>query len=101
MTDSVSLSSVRESIFANEDFFVSPNPASGNVNLTISTTYPIRDLTLRLVDAKGAVIAVQQKSKVSGTASFQFLPDRMAKGLYYIIIYNGEKKLATRSFMKL
>jgi hypothetical protein len=84
-----------------EEFLVLPNPAADKVNLRITTAYAIPQLTLVIVDSKGTVVARQQTAKRSGTATFSFPVNQLASGNYYLSIYNQQKLLATKEFMKL
>ncbi|WP_121357390.1 S8 family serine peptidase [Flavisolibacter nicotianae] len=84
-----------------EEFVVSPNPAIDQIRCRLTTTYPIPQLTLRLVDSKGAIVQVVHTSKLSGTATFELPLRQLAKGSYYVAAYNGEKRIATKEFMKL
>lgn len=80
---------------------LSPNPATNIITVKITTPYPIPQLRLRIIDGKGAIVATKQMSKQAGTSSFELSLSHQAKGHYFIAIYNGEKHLATREFIKL
>jgi serine protease AprX len=82
-------------------FLLSPNPANNIIALKITTPYPIPQLWLRISDDKGAVVAIKQVTKQAGTSTFELSLSQLAKGHYYITVYNGEKQLATREFIKL
>lgn len=84
-----------------EEFMVSPNPATDRIRCRLTTVYPIPQLTLRLLDSKGAIVQVVHTSKLSGTAPFDLPLRQLARGSYYLAAYNGAKRIATKEFMKL
>lgn len=84
-----------------EEFLLAPNPATNSLTFKITTIYPIPQLTLQVFDSRGALVAVQKESKQSGAATFTFSIARLAKGKYFMDVYNGQKRLATKDFMKL
>lgn len=80
---------------------VSPNPAHAQINVRLSTPFPIQKLGLFIVDGKGSLVLQQQAAKPSGTSTYTIPVQSLPKGKYYLRILNGEKQLATEAFMKL
>lgn len=83
------------------EFLLSPNPSNNRIAVKITTPYPIPQLRLCVVDNKGAIVATKQATKPTGTSTFELSLEQLAKGHYHLAIYNGEKRLTTREFIKL
>lgn len=86
---------------AGSEYLVSPNPATNTLTLRITTPTAIPHLFLRITDGKGSTVLTKETTKPSGTSTFDFPLSTLQRGKYYLLVYNGEKRLATREFMKL
>jgi serine protease AprX len=84
-----------------ENYLITPNPAQNEIRLHITTPAAVPILTFRITDSKGSIVAVKKESKGPGTAVFDFPVGHLAKGMYYILIYHDENRLAVREFIKL
>ena len=84
-----------------EEYTVIPNPAHKQVSLRITTPVGIPSLTLQLMDSRGSLLAVRKDSKSAGTALFRFGISHLASGTYYLLVYKGQSRIATREFVKL
>jgi serine protease AprX len=78
-----------------------PNPARSKFSVKITTTYPVQNLVIRLLDAKGQSVSVWSKAKGTGTTTFEFAASQLASGKYFITISNGDKLIATKELLKL
>jgi len=78
-----------------------PNPASDKVSVLLSTVSPITKLVIRVFDNKGSLVSQLQTAKAGGQTTVAVPIQTLAKGQYYLSIFNGEKQLATATFMKL
>lgn len=99
-TDTVTVTS-NASCITGEEMLLLPNPVTEKVTLKISTPYPVQNLWIRTTDAKGSLVSVVRKTKTSGTASFTIPTYHLARGKYFVSIYNGEKRIATKELLKL
>ncbi|HKR05174.1 MAG TPA: T9SS type A sorting domain-containing protein, partial [Bacteroidia bacterium] len=77
------------------DVIVRPNPVHDQLNISFesdeSTVYSIQ-----LIDLMGKVILQLNGVSVTGENNCQFTPDKMAKGMYFLKVINGEKKNISR-----
>lgn len=83
------------------DVLLLPNPAKENVTVRMTTPYPVQNLVIRTLDAKGSLVSLLRKTKASGTVFFPLPSNQWAKGKYFVSIYNGEKLVATKELIKL
>jgi serine protease AprX len=84
-----------------DEFLLLPNPAFNKVSLRITTSYPIPQLTIRLIDGSGNVVATKQTTKPSGTTTVEVAVSHLPKGTYHLAVFNSKKRLATRELVKL
>lgn len=80
---------------------LSPNPSGGDLIIKITTPDAVQNLVIRIFDSKGQEVSKLNRSKTSGTASFDISLVRFAKGKYYVSVYNGNKLIATKELVKL
>ncbi len=78
-----------------------PNPAREKFTLKMTTPYPVPALVIRITDAKGSIVSILRKTKGSGTTAFDVPSYGLARGKYFVSIYNGEKLIVTKELMKL
>jgi serine protease AprX len=82
-------------------FLIVPNPAHQSFNLKVHTAAPAQNLVIQVRDAAGQVVAQQRRSKGAGPASFQVSVAHLAKGKYFVSVYNKDVLLGTRELLKL
>jgi len=78
-----------------------PNPALNQTAVRINITDPIQTLTIRMFDAKGALLYESRQPKPAGVVSFAVPVYHLPKGKYYVGVYNDEKKIAVKELIKL
>lgn len=78
-----------------------PNPASNKVTLRITGTTPVQNAFFRITNAKGQVVGTKNTNIPAGTVNTDFPVYHLARGKYYIEFFNGQKRIATKEFMKL
>jgi len=78
-----------------------PNPALNQTAVRINITDPIQTLTIRLFDAKGALLYEARQAKPAGVVSYAVPVYHLPKGKYYVGVYNDEKKIAVKELVKL
>lgn len=79
-----------------------PNPVgSSQASLLVQTPYAITNMTIRISDAKAAVVYMAKESKTAGSKTIQLPVNRLSSGTYYISIYNGTKLLDTVEMIRL
>jgi hypothetical protein len=82
------------------DAVLLPNPTSGTINLRITTLRPVASLRIRVVDGKGSRVYEQQLAKPAGTITIPVQADRLAKGAYYLTVFDKNTTLVTKEFIK-
>jgi hypothetical protein len=81
---------------------VQPNPVSGSsVNLIIETAYAVTNMPIAVYDGKGRLLMQLYNSKGTGKKTIALNIDRLAKGKYYIKVFNGQKEIGTAELLKL
>jgi len=85
----------------NDTIFISPNPARNKFTLSVTTGYAIEKLTIRIFNAKGQLVAETVKDKLPGTALFEIPTAYLAAGKYFVTIYNGQQRMATKELLRL
>ncbi len=81
---------------------VQPNPVSGSsVNLIIETAYAVTNMPIAVYDAKGRLLMQLNNSKGTGKKTIEINITRLAKGKYYIKVFNGSKTIGTAELIKL
>lgn len=82
-------------------FLLAPNPAHGSVTLKVTTPAPVQNLQIQVTDATGKIVAQLSRSKGAGLALIPVSIAHLAKGKYYVSIYNKGVLLGTRELLKL
>ncbi len=81
---------------------VQPNPVSGNgVTIVIETPYAITNMPISVYDSKGRLFMQLSNSKGTGKKTINLDVTRLARGKYYIKVFNGSKTLGTAELLKL
>jgi hypothetical protein len=83
------------------NFLVVPNPAHQSFTLKMTTTAPANNLLIQVTDATGMVVMKLAKSKGAGQAAIPVSIAKLAKGKYYVSVYNKGVLLGTRELLKL
>ncbi|SDG80252.1 S8 family peptidase [Chitinophaga filiformis] len=81
-------------ILINQEFHLFPVPASQQLTLLSSR---LGDLQIRFVDMNGRTVFTRQLTQMRETYSLK----GMAAGVYICVIYEGERKIFTKRFVKL
>lgn len=77
-----------------------PNPVTHSFYVKMDTE-PITDLRLVVVNAIGQTVHTQRTAKPAGTAVFTIAARHLAPGAYYLMVFDGGKRRATKPFVKL
>jgi serine protease AprX len=79
-----------------------PNPVTTNqISLKIGTDNPIQKINIRFIDMLGQTVFQFSGSKTAGTTRFDFPVQRLPKGKYIVVVYDGTKRLASKEFIRL
>lgn len=84
-----------------EPLVVFPNPARSNASIKVTLTTATSNLSIRMVDAIGRTVYLQQKSQPAGAQIYDIPAHRFAAGKYLISVYDGDRLVATKEFIKL
>ncbi|MFA8435496.1 MAG: hemoblobin-interacting domain-containing protein [Marinifilaceae bacterium] len=71
-----------------------PNPNRGKFSLNIDGSY--KEGQVRILDLKGQVLMIRQVQLVAGPNQIDFNLDTYSKGVYFLVVYYGDKVLTTR-----
>lgn len=81
---------------------VQPNPSEGNmVNVVVETANAISNMTVAVYDAKGSLVMQVKTSKFSGKKIVELPAHGLAKGVYYIRVYDGSATVGTAELIRL
>lgn len=100
LTSSCVVTSVNPVTTITEQVLILPNPAKNNVALKISTTNPIKNLNIQVIDMKGKKVISLNQSKLSGEATFQIPIYFLASGTYVVSVFDGKKLLNSQKLLK-
>ncbi len=79
--------------------FVGPNPTSGNLNIGVQL--PVSSsVSLRMVNSIGQTVYQKSFIQITTLEQQQFQMQNLSKGVYYLSLYNGNKKLRTLQVLK-
>jgi serine protease AprX len=79
-----------------------PNPVTTNqVTLKIESDFAIQKLNILFIDILGQTVLRSSSSKTEGTSSFSFPIQHLPEGIYIVVIYDNEKHLVSKQFIKL
>ena len=84
-----------------ERITIIPNPAPGQFTLQVETSYPVKNLGIRIVDMKGRTMLWLTRSKGIGIVNFDLPVYRLARGKYIVTVYNGNQLLASKELIRL
>jgi hypothetical protein len=81
---------------------VRPNPAIGNTaTLIVETTEAVPTMPILVYAMNGRLVQRIQESKASGKKIIDIQVSRLAKGKYFINVYNKNKLIGTAEFIRL
>jgi hypothetical protein len=85
-----------------EKIYVQPNPvSSGTASLIVETPYAIAELHAAVYDSEGRLMLQLRTSKTPGKKVIDLSTELLAKGKYYIKVFNGQKPVGTAELLKL
>lgn len=81
---------------------VQPNPVAGStVTLIVETPYAVTNMPIAVYDTKGRLVIQLKESKGTGRKTIDLNISRLAKGEYYIRVFNNQKPVGTAGLLKL
>lgn len=84
------------------DVALLPNPAKDNLTVRVTTPSSSSSIVIKIFSSTGQLVQALNKSKLAGTAFFENISlMRFAKGKYYVSVYDGNKRIATKELIKL
>jgi serine protease AprX len=84
------------------DVTLAPNPAKNLLEVRVTTPSASSNIVIRIFNSEGQLISTLNKSKLAGTTFFDNISlIRLAKGKYYVSVYDGNKLVATKTLIKL
>lgn len=78
-----------------------PNPTQGQLTLKLTSSSPIQSLQIHVINSKGQLVQVLQKSKRSVTEIIALPAYALPAGKYFVSLYSNEQLITTREFIKL
>ena len=88
---------------ANEtEVTIAPNPTRNSMIIRVTTPTASSNIVIKFFNSEGQLMSSLNKSKLAGTAFFDNISlIRFAKGKYYVSVYDGKKRIATKELIKL
>jgi serine protease AprX len=81
---------------------IRPNPSVGSIaTLIIETTEAVTSMPILVYNMNGTLVQRLQESKGSGKKIIDLSVDKLAKGKYFINVYNKNTLMGTAEFIKL
>lgn len=81
---------------------IQPNPAySSTANLVIDTPGAISKMPVLIYDANGSLVMKLNEQKGTGKKTIQLSLEKLAKGKYFIRVFNGEQVLGNTELIRL
>jgi serine protease AprX len=78
-----------------------PNPVQNSFTVKMQTASAIDNLQVFITNTVGQRVKEQRLTKAAGIHLFPIQTTGLSRGLYYLVVYNNGKRLATRPFIKL
>ena len=78
-----------------------PNPANNIFNLKISSQLAMPQLEIKITDAQGKLVTASRRNKPAGLYDIRIPVHHLAKGKYYVSVYNKGILLETKELLKL
>ena len=96
------ITSTTNPIPTKELVMVQPNPVSGTtVTVVVETPYAVSNMPIAVYDAKGRLVMQLKDAKATGRKLIDLNISRLAKGKYYINVFNGQKSIGIAELLKL
>lgn len=81
---------------------VQPNPsAESTVSLVVQTPYAVPDMPIAVFDNKGRLVMQLRQSKGTGRVVIDLPSGKLAKGKYYIRVFNAQKTIGVAEMLRL
>lgn len=85
-----------------EPVSIQPNPVfNNNTTLVVETDFAINNMPVKIFDGKGSLVMQITSSKGIGKKTIDLPVSKLAKGKYYITVFNGQKKVGTAELIRL
>lgn len=84
-----------------DEIKIMPNPARSQFTLQMTASAPISKLNILIINTKGQTVVKLNRNKPNGSFSFDIPISHIASGKYFVSIYNGQKLIVTKEFLKL
>ncbi|HWC52444.1 MAG TPA: S8 family serine peptidase [Chitinophagaceae bacterium] len=82
--------------------YVIPNPTSNSqAKLVVETTYPVPNMPIAVFDMIGNLVIKINQSKAAGRTIIDLPVSKLAKGKYFIKVYNDKKAIGTAGLLNL
>jgi hypothetical protein len=78
-----------------------PNPVRNRFYVKVETNTAIENLQLHIVNAIGQTVYTRRTSKEAGIRVISMEAAGLARGVYYLVVYDAKRRLATKAFVKL
>jgi hypothetical protein len=93
---------INEPLLNANGMLIFPNPINDQQSLTldIHTAMAVPSLLINIYDTRGSIVASYSRSKPAGRSSFNFNVAGLAKGKYYIQVFDQKKQIGTLQFIR-
>jgi len=86
---------------ATEKITIIPNPTPGQFTLRVDTDYSVNNLSIHILDMKGALVSQFFESKTIGRADFDLTVQKLPKGKYIVAVYDDSRLMASKELIRL
>ena len=86
---------------ATEKITIIPNPTPGQFTLRVDTDYSVNNLSIHILDMKGALVSEFFESKTIGRADFDLTVQKLPKGKYIVAVYDDSRLMASKELIRL
>jgi serine protease AprX len=80
---------------------VAPNPVGQQLVVRLTLQAPVNNLQVRVVNSKGQQVRSLRTSAGAGAGRVEVPMGALAAGRYFVSLYNGDRLMGTREFIKL
>lgn len=85
-----------------KEVIVFPNPTQNQFAIKLTTPGASSEIVIRVCNGNGQIISEIRKTKLPGTIYFDAISSmKLSKGLYYVSVYDNNKRIATKKLIKL
>jgi hypothetical protein len=99
--DTVTVNLAETCIINETIVLIQPNPTRSQSSVKISTPGSIQNLQIKITDVLGHTIIVLNKTKQAGTVIIPLPVVNLARGKYFVSVYDNGKLIRTRELLKL